>query len=402
MSLYQYKAKKGATETLTGRIEARTRDEAVELVHKLGLIPISIEEYQAGATQKWRLATGQIKTKDLYLFSRQLAHLLKAGIPILRALQLINEQTHNARLQNVIRVIHDGIKAGRSFSECLSDYPQVFSSLYVAMVRAGEEGGNLREMLLRISEYLKAQEEISAKVRTALAYPIFMAVVGLGTIIFILTNVMPRITPLFANMGEQLPMPTRVLMSISDLFRGSWCWIALILLILLFLIIQWGKSTAGRLSLTRFQMRLPLFGDLLLKVEISRFCRTLELLLKSGVSLIRSLEIAIPTLNNKLIQDQLVKCQEDIKTGVSLGESLKKAILIPVMVHNLIMVGEESGNLDDTLKDIADSYDQDASEKIKTATTLIEPAMILIVGLVIGFMVMAMLLPIFQMDILAG
>ncbi|MFH1360031.1 MAG: type II secretion system F family protein [Candidatus Omnitrophota bacterium] len=401
MPTYRYKAKKGATETVAGTLEARHQEEAIDIVHRLGLIPISVEECSKTSARKSFGRPQRVRPREIYLFSRQLANLLKAGIPLLRALSLLANQTHNVYFQGVIQSVVSRVKDGENFSQCLAIYPNIFSGLYIAMIRAGEEGGNLREMLLRISEYLQKQEEISGKVRAAIAYPAFMAIVGCATVIFILTFVMPRLTNIFASMQQQLPLATQILINLSNLIRRGWPVISVVLIVGLVSVSRWAKSKSGRVLLSRLKLRLPLLGDIISKSEIVRFSRTLELLIKSGVPLVRALTISIPTLNNGFIQEGLLPCREDLEKGLSLGESLRKTDLFPVLVCDMIKIGEESGSLEESLGDVADSYEQEANEKIRTVTALLEPVMILIVGSVVGFMVIAMLLPIFQMDILA-
>jgi type II secretory pathway component PulF len=401
MPLFAYKAKKNATETVSGQIEAQTQDEAIELINRLGLLPITVKESGLDFSVSGKRQSGKIKTKEIFVFSRQLTNLIKSGIPILRALTILMEQTQNSHFQGIISEIHNGIKGGKTFSQCLMNYPEIFSSLYIAMVRAGEEGGNLRDMLWRISEYQKSQEEIHAKVRTAMAYPLLMAIVGMATVFFILTFVMPRLSTLFANTGEKLPFVTEVLMTISVFLAKWWMGVVVVVFFLIFFLGRWRKTQGGRLFLSHFILSIPLFRELALKVELARFCRTLELLLKSGISLIRGIQITVPVLNNELIKKGISRCQKDLESGISLGVSLKQVNLIPSMISNLITVGEESGLLEEALHDIADAYEQETNEAIKTMTTLLEPMMILAVGLIVGFIVIAMLLPIFQMDVLA-
>lgn len=402
MPTYIYRAKKGSSETVTGHIDARSQEEAIDLINQQGLLPVTIEEkisfmasVQSGGKR------GRVTTNEVYDFSRQLASLIKSGIPILRALELIVGQTNNAYFRGILDSIVRKIRNGSTFSEALSDHPQIFNAFYIAMVRTGEESGRLKEMLLSLSAYLRSQGEIASRVRMALAYPILMAVVGVATVIFILTFVMPRITNLFSNAGEGLPLPTKILIALSHNLRAWGIPIVLVLIVISFFISRWSKTDAGRASLSRLKLQLPLFGKFILKADLARFCRTLELLLKSGVSIIKGINIAIPTLSNELIKADLMCSKKDLETGISLGASLKKTGRVPLEMANLIVVGEESGMLEEALGDLADSFEQETNETIKTMTTLLEPVMILVVGSIVGFIVIAMLLPIFQMDILA-
>ncbi|MFA5060675.1 MAG: type II secretion system F family protein [Candidatus Omnitrophota bacterium] len=401
MPTFHYKARKGQTETISGHLEAQNQDEAIDMLHREGLLPIAIEERKSSSAGKGSLSAKKIRSKDLYIFSQQLANLNKSGVSLLRALTIIGEQAQNPYLKEIIFGIQKGVKEGRSLSNCLADYPAVFSSFYVAMIKVGEEGGSLKEMLLRIAEYQRSQEELSSKVRTALAYPVVMGVVGLATIVFILTFVMPRITNLFIEAGESLPLPTKILMQASDALRTGWFWILLVVVVAGILLDRWAKTNAGRLSLSVFKLQLPLFGNLILKSELARFAKTLELLLKSGVQIIKAIDIALPILSNEKIRQELSGLKKDLESGSTLGHGLKHSKIVPSIMVNFIVVGEEAGLLEEALRDVAASYEQETDEIIKTLTTLLEPAMILAVGLIVGFIVIAMMLPIFQMDVLA-
>ena len=401
MATYVYKAKKSTAETVTGKITAGSQEEAVELINQLGFLPVSVFPEEELPALRKRSLPRRIKQKELYLFSRQLANLLKSGVSILRALQIISEQTGNGYFRKVIMDIHREVKNGKSLSEGLAQFPKIFSSLYVTLVHAGEESGRLQQMLVNIAMYQRRQAEIFSKVRTALAYPVLMAFVGVATVYFVLTFVLPKMMGLFNSIGEQLPLPTLILIKISY-FLSHW-WPALLIGIggLTALLRLWGLSHSGRSAWSRVALHLPLFGPVILRSELSRFARTLVLLLEGGVSIIKALEISIPSLRNEIIKDHLLRCKKTLTTGGSFGESMKKSNEIPAMMGHLISVGEESGNLNEVLSEIADTYEQETNEQVKIMTTLLEPLMILLIGGVIGFIVFAMLLPIFQIDVLS-
>jgi len=407
MTTFFYTAKKNTAETVTGQITAEDQEEAIELINQLGFLPVSVEEQVSGENNKNSDFSNEdlrtkkkIKTKELYIFSRQLANLLKAGVPILRSLDIIEEQTQNHFLKKIIAQVAKDIKNGKTLSESLKVFPNVFSFLYITMVRAGEESGNLREMLVSIANYQRRQEEILSKVRTALVYPMVMAVVGLATIWFVLVFVLPKMAGLFQNMGDALPLPTAILLGMSDILGKWWMVILLGILAGVFSLKRFFQSDQGRVLMSRFLLKMPLFGEIILKAELARFCRTLLLLFKSGVSIVRAIPIVIPILSNELIKKQLAQCNEDLTSGGSFGESLKRSTAMPAMMGHLIAVGEESGNLNEVLGEIAGTYEQETDENIKIMTTLLEPIMILGIGLAVGFIVFAILLPIFQMDVL--
>jgi type II secretory pathway component PulF len=402
MPLYSYKAKKGASETVSGQLSAQSQDEAIELISQMGLLPVSIREEGFKEKSADQLKPHKVKSKEMYLFSRQLANLIKAGIPILQALTILEEQTRHAYFKKVIQRISEGIKEGRTFSDCLSDYPHIFPTLYTAMVHTGEESGNLKEMLFRIAEYQRSQEEILSRVRSAMAYPILMAVLGVATVIFILSFVIPKMKDLFNQMGEALPLPTRLLLNLSQALREGWVVVLVVVVGFVFILRLGLQSTPGRMFFSKLHLGIPYLREFFLRVELGRFTRTLGVLLQSGISLIKAIQIAIPVMNNEWLKRELEKTTDDLRGGLMFAQSLKKIPLIPPLMANLILVGEESGSLAGTLHDIADSYEQETQETMKTTMTLLEPMMILAVGLIVGFIVMAILLPIFQMDILAG
>jgi len=403
MIAYDYVAKKNTGETVKGKINAQNQDEAVDLIHQLGFLPVSVvpeaEHGKKSATKKLNIS--RVSSKEISTFSRQLANLLKSGVQIIKALRILEEQTHNQNFKFVIAEILWKVQNGSSFSESISDFPKLFSPLYLTMVRAGEESGNLQQMLFNVADYQKRQEEILRKVKMALAYPILMCILGILTVYFVLTFILPKMEGLFENIGNELPLPTTILLVVSDFL--SHYWYVFIAIVLLGFIIgrRSYQSDKGRALFSRMLLNIPLFGDIILKTELSRFSRTIVLLNRGGVSFLRALEISIPILSNDVIKKDLYICKDDLTSGGSFGEGIKKSSKIPVIMGHMISVGEESGNLDEVLEEIADTYEQETNDQINVMTTLLEPVMILSVGLVIGFIVFAMLMPVFQVDILA-
>ncbi|OGX37009.1 MAG: hypothetical protein A3G91_06250 [Omnitrophica WOR_2 bacterium RIFCSPLOWO2_12_FULL_50_9] len=408
MPTFKYRAKDGA-HNIDATIEAQTRDEAVEKIHQKGYVPVRVEECtfkveakEAKAAVPLKGRSTKIKSKDVTVFSRQLASLIKSGVPILRGLKIINDQSDNPVFQKVLNDIQAQVTEGRALSEALTQYPKVFPSLYVAMVRSGETGGTLQEILVRIADYRQKQEQMFSQVRTALAYPAIMAVTGIGTIIFMLTFVMPRLMRVFSKMGQELPLPTQLLITTSEYLQKGWLGMGVGIILLIFLFKQTTRSKIQRLALSRLKLQIPLFGVFTLKNELARFTRTLELLLKSSVSILKAIRVAIPVLDNEVIKEELAKCSKDLEEGGSFGKSLEKSKLFPGFMTSLIAVGEESGRLDEALSEIASSYERDTDETLKVLTSLLEPLIILLMGLVVGFLVIAMLLPVFQMNTMTG
>jgi type IV pilus assembly protein PilC len=401
MPSYIYKAKKDAASAIVGQISASNEQDALETIHQLGLIPVSIEESNTDGVLIRNIREVKVGDKQLYLFSKQLANLLKSGVSLLKALEILSEQTENAYFSRVIEDISFGVKSGRSFSACLSDYPAIFSPLFAAMVRAGEEMGRLWQMLSSVSDHLKAQEEFASKVRSAMVYPAFMLAIGTCTVIFILTFVMPKMALIFKDAGQILPWPTRVVMDVSH-FVKTWGVMTLFITMgALTALARFGSTLKGGILMGQLLLNLPLVSGFVLKVDLARFTRTMSLLLESGLPILRSIELALPTIRNPQLKMDLLLCMQGVTGGENLGRCLSRSNLIPPMMVQLIAVGEESGSLQGSLKDIAESYEAEINESTRMITTVLEPAMILTVGAVVGFIVFAMLLPIFSMDIMA-
>jgi type II secretory pathway component PulF len=401
MSLYRYKAKKGPQDVIEDRIEATSEKEAVEKINALGLIPMHVEEelILSASVASSGKSFGKVRGRQITVFSRQLATLIRSGVPILRAIHIIMEQSENRTLEDILRDIHDNLKEGSTFSSCLAAHPHCFSSLYIAMIRAGEDTGALPEALLRITDYRLKQEEFVSRLRMALAYPVLMAIVGAATIVFMLTFVIPRLTKIFLSMGQDLPLPTQILISISRALSEAWVWLALSVIFLI--LIRQSKSGAGKVVLSRLKIHLPLFGNIILKANLSRFCRTLELLIKSGIPILKAIDIASAVINNEIIHEKLKTSYKELEQGGSFGRSLKTSGLLPSFMTNLVIVGEESGKLAEALGEVADTYERETDEAVKIMTNLLEPLMILVMGLIVAFIVIAMLLPIFEINLMA-
>jgi len=404
MTNYNYRAKKGLQEIVNGTMEAQSEKEAIEKISALGYLPLHLEEAQGGqgapvaSTHK---SYGRIRASQITIFGRQLSSLLKSGVPILSAINIIREQSENVHLKAVLFDIYNVIKNGGTFSSALEAYPKYFSVLYVAMVRTGENSGALAGSLLRIADYRTKQEELLSRFRMALAYPILMALVGVGTVVFMLTFVMPRLMGIFSNLGQNLPLPTKILLAVSQGLRQWWPGIILSLVAVIFLVKQQLKTKMGRLSWSILKLHIPIFGKFALKADLACFSRTLELLIKSGLPILKALEISVQVLSNEVIKERLLKSHGDLEQGGSFGRSMKDSKLLPLFMVNLISVGEESGNLAGALGEVADSYERDTDEMIRIMSSLLEPLMILAMGLIVGFIVVAMLLPIFEINMMA-
>lgn len=402
MPIFVYKAKKGPTQIIEGNIEADSENVALAKLSQLGYYPISIQkETEYRAASGGALFFKRVKLHDLSVFTRQLSDLLDAGLTLHNALEIIYRQTENKFLQTVIGEIRDQVRDGRPFSETLKRYPDVFSDLYVSMAKSGETGGMLEDILARLAGFSEAQEMLQTKVKSAMAYPAVMASVGFVTIVVLITFVIPKIVTMFEDLGQALPLPTAILVGISDIFVHYWYILIGILAFFFFLIARIGKTEEGKLAIDQLKLKFPVTGELIKKAEISRFARTLGTLLQNGVPILESLEVVANTMQNAVLKKEI----KDTYLGVRDGKSLSKGLLaqkhFPPFATNMIAVAEEGGQLEKSLFKVADSYERETDNVIKIMTSLLEPILILTMGIIVGFIVISMLLPIFQINIIA-
>ena len=404
MPTFKYHAKNGS-KNIEGLLDARDREDAVEKLHQMNYIPVRIEQTTQDANKnqskaRW-LFLNRVRSRDITLFSRQLASLTKSGVGILSALTIIARQFSNPLFKNILDDIQNEVKNGNELSSAIARHPKIFSPLYIAMVRSGEASGMLEDILVKLADYRQKQDEIFSRVRSALAYPVLMGFVGTGTIFFMLTFVMPRLRRVFDRAGQELPLPTQILLAISSILQQWWVVILIALGVIILLIKQGAKTDIQKNFISRLQLSLPIVGSFIHKNELARFSRTLELLIKSGIPILKAIGITAPVVNNELIKTELKNTQQELEQGGSLGNSLRGSRLFPEFMTSLIIVGEKSGRMDEALAEVAASYERDTDEAIKVMVSLLEPIMILVMGIIVGFIVIAMLLPIFQMDVMA-
>jgi type II secretion system protein F len=398
-----YKAKKNPTDIVEGMVVADSRDSAIQRISRKGYYLVSIDEYTKSDDALQRKFTGflqKVTLTDITNFTRQLSDLLESGLTIVKALDTLHAQTENKKLKAVILEVKDYCVDGNPLSEALARHPRIFPNLFVSMIKSGEAGGTVARILKRLSDFYDAQLEIRTKIKTALAYPILMATVGVITIIVLMTFVIPRMMDMFGDLGQSLPLPTLVLVGISSAIKNYW-WLALIIVsvgILVFL--KMYETPEGRKTVDRLKITMPLFGPLIKKIEIARFARTLATLLSNGVPILESLRIVRDTVNNIVIKEEITKAQRSVKDGKDLAGAFSGSSVIPVLVVNMIAVGEEGGRVERALAKVAEGYERQSDAAIKVMMSLLEPTLILVLGLVVGFIVISMLLPIFEINFL--
>ncbi|HRU07613.1 MAG TPA: type II secretion system inner membrane protein GspF [Candidatus Brocadiia bacterium] len=383
-----------------GAIEAETMAEARRRLREAGVHVAEMRESQASApaaagSEERR---GRIRAQALAAATRQLATLLRAGMALAPALGALVEQLAGQPLGGVMARVRDQVTGGASFASALEEHSQVFSDFYVNMVRAGEAAGDLESILLRLAELLERRVALRNKVRAALAYPAFLAAVGVCAVAFLLSFVIPSVTKLFLEMNRQLPWPTRALIGASDFVRDYFWLIAAAVIVAYGAFRMWTRTEDGGLAWDRFKLRAPLTGDLSLKIAVSRFARTLGVLLGSGVSILDALAIARRLAGNRAIAGAIDAARESVGRGQGLAEPLKASGVFPPMVFHMVAVGESSGSVEGCLLNVAESYESEIEAKTIALMSLIEPVVILVMGAVVGFIVVAILLPVFEIN----
>jgi general secretion pathway protein F len=400
MPRFQYTARGIGQETLQGFLDAENEESAAENLQKQGLFPIQIVLESKDAFTGKAFGHQKIKRRDFTLFIRQLYDMISSGISLLSSLELVESQVQNRAFKQILQQIISGVRGGQKFSETLKMYPAVFSNFFVNLVRSGEASGSLDQVLMRLADFSDNQEEIRTKVKAALAYPVFVCTVGLGVIVVLLTFVVPRMSGIFEDLGQELPLLTKILVNLSQGVRVFWWVFAAIFIAMIFVL----RISAVRQEMIRFWektvIRLPLFGVIQRDREIGRFARTLSMLLSNGVPLIQALEICEETLGNLIFRGEIKDLIAGLRRGERMRDRLKRSKFLPLNVINMIAVGEETGQLERSLNRIADSYEKTLDRDVKMATSLMEPVMILIIGGLVGLIAMAMLLPIFKINFL--
>jgi type II secretory pathway component PulF len=343
-----------------------------------------------------------IKTADLATFNRQMADLLTAGVALVKALSILQKQTTNEMMRDVISDVNTEVQGGATFADALARHKTVFSNLYVAMVRSGEAGGMLPEVLERLADFSEAEEQLKGRIKSALAYPVVMVVAGSGAVFVMFSYVVPKIVSTFEELNQTLPAMTRFLIAISKFTESYWLFILVGLVALIAGLWQFLRTPDGQSIWHRTQLRLPILGDLVRKREVARFARTLGSLLKNGVPILTALNITREVANNTLVKYEIDEVKDEITQGAGLAQPLKNSLIFPPVTVNMMAVGEETGQLERVLLRISDSYEIEVDRKVKTLTALLEPLIICLMGLVVGFIVISMLLPIFYLDPTGG
>lgn len=398
MAVFRYTAKDSAGRKVSGTLDAADQEHAVETLRSKNLIPIFLLEEKS----KQRLRSRKVKLDDLVIFSRQLATMVDSGIPLVQALSILGEQVEKENFRQVILKIRQDIEEGAGFCDALAKHSNVFSALYINMVKAGEASGLLNDILDRLANYLEKTSALQRKVKSSLTYPIVVISMAIIITVFLLIKVVPTFKGIFDMLGGQLPLPTQILIGVSELIRKAFLLLVIFFVGLSIVLKKWAATPKGKRTIDYHLLKLPVFGELLRKVAIAKFSRTLSTLVKSGVPILGALEIVGKTSGNTIVEEAIDNARKSIKEGEPIAGPLSNSDVFPPMVVRMISVGEQTGELEKMLTKIADFYDEQVDAAVSSMTSLIEPLVIAFLGIIIGGIVVALFLPIFKITQLLG
>jgi type IV pilus assembly protein PilC len=392
---YEYQVRDTNGKMVSGTLIADSQALVLDRLREMGMVPLQVKLKKASINREFTIRK-TVKLKDLAIFSRQFATMVNAGLPILRALSVLETQTESSILRKAITEVRGDIERGSSLSVAMAKHPKVYSKLYISMVRSGETGGVLDQVLVRLAGNLERDVALRNRIRSAMTYPI--VVLGFVTLILVamLVFIVPQFKSIYAGLHGTLPLLTRILLAVSDVIRHKFLIVGVVLAGLIFGFRRYKATDVGRQQVDRMKLKVPVFGQLFLKTALSRFARTLGVLNKSGVPILQSLEIVSETVNNSLVKQAVLDVQESVKQGESLARPLKAHKVFPPMVVQMLAVGEETGAMDTMLEKVGDFYDDEVTSMVDQLTSLIEPVMIAIVGGLVGIAVVALYMPMFN------
>ncbi|RPH52040.1 MAG: type II secretion system protein GspF [Desulfobacteraceae bacterium] len=405
MATYSYKATDPAGKLVTGTLEAAEEKEAVAALQRMRYIPIRIslaKRNRIGPDMDLAKSVAsffrRVSTKDVVAFTQDLSTLLEAGVPVDRALSILIDVAEKDIFKDVIRDVLKNIQGGSYLSNALAKYPRVFSSFYVSMIKAGEAGGVLDDVLKRLGVFLESSQDFKDYVKSAMVYPIFLVLVGGISIIVLLTFVMPKFSVIFSDMRQAIPLSTRILLGFSAALKTYWPVILVGLGVIYYLMIRYIKTPAGSLKMDHYKLHFPVVGELVKKIEVARFARTLGTLAESGVPILQALSLVKDIIGNQVIAGTLGNVYSRVKEGEKLSRPLGEIDIFPSLAIQMITVGEETGKLGEMLLRVAENYEKAARDTVRRLVSFLEPAMILCMGVVVGFIVISMMMAIFSIN----
>ena len=395
---FQYEARTREGKKITGTKEADNTSDVAKNLKEKGYYILDISKKQEKKDISEYLSfSKRVKLKDLAIFSQQFSAIINAGISLVDALNIIGEQMEHPRLKEALEQIQQDVETGNSLAEAASRHPDVFPNLYVQLLKAGETGGVLDQVLQNLADHYERQEKLKSMVKSALYYPLAIVGVAALVVVFLVAVVVPTFVEMFADFGAQLPLPTRILLAVSGFIQSYWWLIIIILALVIYGFSKYKKTPKGKERLDKFILKIPVVGSMMKKIYISRFASTLAMMLQSGVDLLSSLALVEDVVGNKVFADILTDARIQVREGVNMSEPLIKSDFFPPMVTQMIQVGEETGDIDHMLTKISDFYDDEVENSVDGVVSLIEPVMIVALAVVVGSIVISIILPMFDM-----
>lgn len=393
---YDYKVRDRTGNLVSGQLVGDNESLVLQKLREMGMTPVEVKKHSDGLRMEINLRPGRVKLKQIAIFSRQFATMVNSGLPILRALSILADQTESKELAKVLVQVRNEVEQGASLSAAMGKYPKAFNNLYVSMIRAGETGGLLDQVLLQLADQIEKEVELRRKVKSAMTYPVVVVCLVLLILTAMLLFVVPQFETIYANLGGTLPLPTRILLAISDGFRKYWFVVIALTIAGGIGLRRYKKTDAGRARVDAFKIRVPVFGPLFHKVALARFASTSGMLLRAGVPILQALDIVKDTVDNKVISRAVDDVKNSVREGESIAKPLSKHKVFPPMVVQMMAVGEETGAVDTMLAKVAEFYNQEVSATVDALTSLIEPLLIAIIGGAVGAAVVALYMPMFQ------
>ncbi|MFC1755483.1 type II secretion system F family protein [Thermoproteota archaeon] len=402
MPKFLYQAYTKSKERKGGVIEAENKAQVLAKLDSLSLYPIQIKILDSSGSDSIIVGNmGRVKSADIVIFTRQISDLLDAGLTILAALMLVSRQVWKPSLKFVIDKLIADLKEGATFSNALAQHPKIFSGLYVSLIRSAEAGGFLKEVMVRLADFLEEEDELRSQVSSAMIYPLLIAAVGVLTIWGLLSFVIPKLVIVFQDFDQVLPVPTQLLVSFSAFLGHYWWLVILSVMLIVFIFSRISRTSEGGIFFDRMKLKIPILGAIVLKTQMGRFCRILATLLGNGVTILPSLEIVRDIIENSVLKKEVEQMRVEVRDGSALSRAVSKSKYFPIDIVNIVGVGEESGNLEKVLRKISLGYERQVERNLRTLISLLEPIMILVMGSIVAFIVVAMLLPIFQINFMA-
>ena len=393
---YDYKVRDRSGSLVTGQLVGDSETLVLQRLREMGMTPVEVKKAGTGLKMEINLRPGRVKLKQIAVFCRQFATMVNSGLPILRALSILADQTQSAELAKVLVQVRTDVEQGSSLSGAMGKHPKAFNNLFISMVKAGETGGVLDDVLLSLASQIEKEVELRRKIKSAMTYPV--VVVALVTLILaaMLLFVVPQFETIYTNLGGRLPLPTRILLGVSEAFRKYWYVIALGVGIGAFVFRRYKNTDQGRARVDALKIRIPVFGPLFHKVALARFSSTLGMLLRAGVPILQALDNVKETVNNRVIADAVDDVKASVREGESIAKPLGKHKVFPPMVVQMLAVGEETGAVDTMLDKVAEFYNNEVTATVEALTSLIEPLLIAIIGGMVGAAVIALYMPMFN------